>query len=66
MLGHDFGRTPMGITQVAASLRCCGDEERASACICDPALLELDVHDVRCPGHGLVAFARAATAGAVR
>lgn len=27
-------------------------------CICDPELLELDVPDMRCPEHGLVAFLR--------
>lgn len=69
-LGHDFGRTPMGVEQVAArnALVCCGDPGDCAGpcssvtgrgvCICDADLLAQDIPDIRCPSHGLVAFLR--------
>lgn len=68
-VGHGFGRTRMGVEQIGAreNFVCCGDpgdcngpcrDEPAGVCICDPDWLELDIPDVRCPQHGLVAFAK--------
>jgi hypothetical protein len=60
----------MGADQVAArrALACCGDPgdcagpcsspEARGVCICDPELIALEIADVRCPSHGLVAFLR--------